>query len=202
MAKKGEFAPGDLCVYFEIDSFLPIRPEFEFLRSGSYKNSPLLGEGFHLKTQVFRGQISQGLCLPVNTFKELSYNLFDGVTDAVPDVGTDVTELLGVRKWEMPELATGSGTAKGELPSFIHVTDDVRVQADPSLLEQFRGLEYYITTKIDGTSQSCAIDSNGEFHVTGHHYEYKDDGKNGLFEMLKSKGIEPPQSPLPMITAW
>ena len=30
--KKGEFQVGDLCVYFEIDSFLPIREEFEFLR--------------------------------------------------------------------------------------------------------------------------------------------------------------------------
>jgi hypothetical protein len=35
VTKKGEFKPGDLCVYFEIDSFLPIREEFEFLRKSS-----------------------------------------------------------------------------------------------------------------------------------------------------------------------
>ena len=30
---KGQFKPMDLAVYFEVDSFLPVRPEFEFLRS-------------------------------------------------------------------------------------------------------------------------------------------------------------------------
>lgn len=29
VVKKGEFEVGDLGVYFEIDSFLPIKPEFE-----------------------------------------------------------------------------------------------------------------------------------------------------------------------------
>ena len=32
VTKKGEFKPGDLCVYFEIDSFLPMEKDFEFLR--------------------------------------------------------------------------------------------------------------------------------------------------------------------------
>ena len=30
---KGQFKPMDLAVYFEVDSFLPVRPEFEFLAS-------------------------------------------------------------------------------------------------------------------------------------------------------------------------
>ena len=59
VVNKDKFKVGDLAVYFEIDSFLPIRPEFEFLRNSSYKNSEILGEGFKLKTQKFRGQISQ-----------------------------------------------------------------------------------------------------------------------------------------------
>ena len=66
VAKKGEFKVGDWCVYFEIDSFLPVDERFEFLRATSYKNSDLLGEGFRLKTQRFRGQISQGLALPTS----------------------------------------------------------------------------------------------------------------------------------------
>jgi len=37
VTKKGEFKIGDLCIYCEIDSFLPILPEFEFLRKSSYK---------------------------------------------------------------------------------------------------------------------------------------------------------------------
>ena len=38
VSKKGEFKEGDLCVYFEIDSFLPMEKDFEFLRKSSYKN--------------------------------------------------------------------------------------------------------------------------------------------------------------------
>ena len=59
VVNKGRFRAGDIGVYFEIDSFLPIKPEYEFLRKSSYKKSDILGEGFRLKTQTFRGAISQ-----------------------------------------------------------------------------------------------------------------------------------------------
>ena len=65
VVQKGKFHAGDPCVYFEVDSFLPLKPEFEFLRSSSYHRSDLLGEGFRLKTMKFRGEISQGLVMPV-----------------------------------------------------------------------------------------------------------------------------------------
>ena len=55
VVRKGQFKPGDLAVYFEIDSFLPVRPEFEFLRDRSYRKNELLGEGFLLKTMKMRG---------------------------------------------------------------------------------------------------------------------------------------------------
>lgn len=32
VVKKGDFMAGDLCVYCEIDSLMPERPEFEFLK--------------------------------------------------------------------------------------------------------------------------------------------------------------------------
>lgn len=50
VVNKGQFTKGDLAVYFEVDSFLPIRNEFEFLRSNSYRNSDILGEGYKLRT--------------------------------------------------------------------------------------------------------------------------------------------------------
>ena len=37
VVKKGEHQPGDKLVYCEIDSLLPERPEFEFLRMSSFK---------------------------------------------------------------------------------------------------------------------------------------------------------------------
>jgi len=99
VTKKGEFSKGDRCVYFEIDSFLPVNDTFEFLRSTSYRKSDVLGEGFRLRTQKLRGQVSQGLILPMSILLEGEYA-----------TGQDVTKLLGVREWEIPERVTGSGT--------------------------------------------------------------------------------------------
>ena len=89
VVNKGQFKEQDLAVYFEVDSFLPIRPEFEFMRASSYKNTNIMGEGFRLRTMKFRGQISQGLLLPVLEFPEIP---------AEAELGTDVSEVLGVRK--------------------------------------------------------------------------------------------------------
>lgn len=175
VVKKGEFKKGDLGIYFEIDSFLPVREEFEFLRSSCFKNSEILGEGFRLRTMKFRGQISQGLLLPLNAFPDIP-----------AEVGTDITEILGVRKWEIEERATTGGTIIGSLPPDVPHTDETRIQAMPELLHEFRGKEYYISTKMDGSSHSISIDESG-FHVTGHNYEYKDDGSSSFFEFIKSK---------------
>ena len=177
VVNKGQFQPMDIAVYFEIDSFLPIRDVFEFMRSSSYKKTDIMGEGFRLRTMRFRGQISQGLLLPVSQFPEIP-------KDA--DVGDDVTELLGVRKWEIEERATTGGTVIGTLPYDIPHTDETRVQEEPELIQAFAGLEYYISTKMDGSSHSIGIDENG-FHVTGHNYEYKDDGSSSFYKLVKAR---------------
>ncbi len=176
VVNKGQFEPYDIAVYFEIDSFLPIRPEFEFMRNSSYRKTDIMGEGFRLRTMRFRGQISQGLLLPISKFPEIPEDV---------QLGEDVTELLGVRKWEIEERATTGGTVIGNLPYDIPHTDETRVQENPELIDAFAGLEYYISTKMDGSSHSIGIDENG-FHVTGHNYEYKDDGSSDFYEFVKA----------------
>ena len=54
VANKGEFQVGDKCVYMEVDSFLSVCDEFEFLRDTSFKQDEVLGAGFRLKTRKFR----------------------------------------------------------------------------------------------------------------------------------------------------
>lgn len=180
VVNKGKFKPGDLGIYFEVDSFLPVEPVFEFLRAQSYRNSNLMGEGFKLRTMRFKGQISQGLLLPLSDFPQLPEGL---------QLGADLTETLHVRKWEIEERATTSGTILGTLPASIPHTDETRIQAEPDLLGDFVDLEYYITTKMDGSSHSVSLD-DGDFHVTGHNYEYKDDGTNSFYEIVKGMGLE------------
>ena len=178
VVNKGQFQPMDTGVYFEIDSFLPVTPRFEFMRVKSYKKSDIMGEGFKLRTMRFRGEISQGLLLPLSQFPEIPANT---------EIGTDVTELLGIRKWEIEERATTGGTVIGNLPHDIPHTDETRVQEMPELIHAFAGLEYYISTKMDGSSHSIGIDEDG-FHVTGHNFEYKDDGTSSFYELVKARG--------------
>jgi len=75
------------------------------------------------------------------------------------------------------------------LPIDVPHTDETRVQAEPELINDFKGLDYYISTKMDGSSHSISIDDDG-FHVTGHNYEYKNDGKSSFYEFVNSLGIE------------
>ena len=180
VVNKGQFKPMDLGIYFEIDSFLPVRKEFEFLRASSYMKNDILGEGFHLRTMTFRGQLSQGLLLPVSLFTEIP-------EDA--ELGKDVSDIIGVKKWEIEERITTGGTVIGTLPYDIPHTDEIRVQAEPDLIKAFAGIEYYISTKMDGSSHSIGIDENG-FHVTGHNYEYKDDGTSAFYNLVNERGYK------------
>lgn len=68
VAKNVNHKVGNYVVYCEIDSFLPIKPEFEFLRKSSYKK---MGdqEGFRLRTSKLRGVISNGLILPLSVLE-------------------------------------------------------------------------------------------------------------------------------------
>lgn len=171
VANKGQFQVGEKCVYMEVDSFLPICEQFEFLRGSSYKRSELLGEGFRLKTLKFRGQISQGLVQPLSVLPAGEYR-----------IGDDVTDLLGIRKWEIEERVTNSGTVIGEFPDGIPKTDELRVQSYPELIEEFRNVpEYYISTKMDGTSVTMYW-KNETFGVCGRNYEYADDGKCAMWD--------------------
>ncbi len=144
VTRKGEFKPKDWCIYFEIDSFLPIHPLFEFLRASSFRDIPELGQGFRLKSIKLRKQLSQGLVTKLdetmNQFGSHSilavgppYECWiterEGKEIIVPlEEGADCTEYLGVKKFEIPLSAQLAGLVRGNFPSFIPKTDQERVQ--------------------------------------------------------------------------
>ena len=174
---KGQFKEGDKAVYFEIDSFLPIKGVYEFLKN-CHKDNPILGEGYLIKTQKLRGVVSQGLCMTLDDL---------GITPSTP-VGMDLTNILDVKKYELPEMATTGGTTLGKLPYDVPHTDETRYQTYPEWKEEFGTNEYYISTKMDGSSHSVSLDRNG-FHVCGHNYEYKDDGKCSFYNYVNKNNI-------------
>lgn len=154
VVKKGEHKPGDVVTYVEVDSLLPEIAEYEFLRKSSYRapitegGNVIQRGGFKIRTIKLRGQISQGLILPV--------------PDGEWNIGDDVTEALGIIKYEPPVPAGMKGRAKGPFPSFIQKTDEIRIQSAPELLDP--RLEYEAREKLDGTSVTAFI-RDGEFGI-------------------------------------
>jgi RNA ligase (TIGR02306 family) len=170
VVKKDEYKVGDLAVYYEIDSFLPIRPQFEFLRKSSFKRMGS-SEGFRLKTIRLRGQISQGLLTPIP----------EGISN--PKEGDDLTEALDIVKYEPPIPAQLAGKIKGTFPSFIPKTDEIRIQNFESEVGFSPvGERAYVTEKLDGTSFTCYF-NNGVFGVCGRNWELTETSDNSLWRM-------------------
>lgn len=168
--RKGQHKIGDRVVYFEIDSFLPIKPQYEFLRESSYKNHPTLGEGFKIKTVKKRGQLSQGFVMPLpQEFNDL-------------EVGTDVTEQLEVQLYEIPIPATLQGLIRGNFPSFIPKTDQERIQNIfiDDFYNAFKDVNFEITEKLDGSSMTI-YRNNDDYGVCSRNYNLKFEQSNNTF---------------------
>lgn len=180
VVRKGEFKIDDLCVYCEIDSILPERPEFEFLRDRK----------FRIKTIRLKGQISQGIAFPLSIIEG---KVFSNDTRDNPiydwQEGQDVTELVGITKYEPPIPACLGGIAKGKFPSFIPKTDEIRVQNIQKVLNLYQGTECYVTEKLDGSSGTFYLKA-GEFGVCSRNLELKPDDKNTFWKMVIQHDIE------------
>ena len=186
VAKNVGHKVGDKIVYCEIDSFLPIKEEFEFLRKSSYKK---MGdqEGFRLKTIKLRGQISQGLILP---YSVIPIAQFASAHD-LPE-GMDVSEMLGIVKYEPPIPAQLAGKIKGNFPSFLRKTDEERIQ---NLEKEYTewGLsskhQFYATEKLDGSSFTCYL-KDGVFGVCSRNLDLLETEDNTFWQVARSLDLE------------
>jgi RNA ligase (TIGR02306 family) len=169
VVKKNEFMVGDLCVYLEIDSILPERPVFEFLRS----------KNFRIRTTRLRGQVSQGICFPLSILPPYTTIM----------EGADVTAILGVEKYEPPVPANLKGMIKGTFPSCIPKTDETRVQVLQELLDEHRGRKAFITEKLDGSSITCFI-NRGVFGVCSRNLELHEQADNAFWRAARALDIE------------
>lgn len=203
ICKKGEFHEGDSCVYIEIDSKVPEREEFEFLRAKDFKVKTMKLGKFNC--------ISQGLAMPQSAFKELA-----GLSE-----GTDVTDILGIkysvqedntrkgngdpnakyksmaarhqkifkkkwvrwmmrRSWGRKIMFFFFGKKKDNprgFPAFVSKTDEERVENQPWRIGD--GKTYLATEKLDGTSCTYALERKGrnkfEFYVCSRNVRQQDE---------------------------
>ncbi|MBI5399484.1 RNA ligase (ATP) [Candidatus Saganbacteria bacterium] len=179
VVKKNEFHEGDKIIYCEIDSFLPLKPEFEFLRKSSYKKLINGQEGFRLKTMKFKGVLSQGLALPISVLPADDY-----------EEGADVAAILGIEKYDPPIPVNLQGIAKGVFPRFIPKSDELRAQSYPEALNELKGQPYYITTKADGTSATFYLGIDLKFGVCSRNLELVGDENNTYWRVARKYGLE------------
>ena len=167
--------PGDKRVYFEVDSVLPKLPIFDFMEPYNYR----------VKTIKLRGQVSQGLTIPLDE----CLAAFNITTPVGTEEGADLTDLLGVVKYEIPADAQVSGDTKGPFPGFIEKTDELRAEEFDNLEQLLAEHEYDVTVKMDGSSGTFFI-YNGEFGVCSRNQELKDTESNAFWKMARKYNIE------------
>lgn len=152
LVKKNEFNSGDRVIYFEIDSLIPVSEEFEFLRKYAYVNKSWMQEtlgvteGFRIKTVKLRGELSQGLVIPVPS------SLKD------KDDSYDLTEHFKVIKYEAP-ISKGltycfTGGNGGKFPVFFPKTGETRIQNKFPSVQENKDRNYEVTRKYHGMSIS------------------------------------------------
>jgi len=179
---------GDKVVYCEIDSFLPIKPEFEFLRKSCYRKMADGQEGFRLRTMHLKGVISQGLCIPIDELPQLINS----------QVGDDVSDILEIVKWDPPMPAELTGRYKGNFPSFLKKTHQERVQNLTNEYQEYiaNEIKFYATEKLDGSSATFYL-RDGEFGVCSRNVELKEYVNDAFWRVARSLDIENKLKQLP-----
>lgn len=177
--KKGEFNVGDLCVYFEIDSWIPTELA-PFLSKSKEPRVYRNVKGERLKTIKLKGQISQGLVLPTSILDNCAIDL-------LLNINQDVTEVLNIIKWEPEIPAQLAGKLEGNFPSYIPKTDQERIQ------NYIRNMplsvnQWEVTEKLDGSSMTvyrardiAKMDGGHRMGVCSRNYELKLEDTSNAF---------------------
>ena len=172
--KAENFKVGDFVFYLEVDSWVPhtLAP---FLTSNpdkikSFNDVP----GNRLKTAKKRGELSQGLIIPLH--KALDF---------------DFSSALGVQKWEPKEDARLSGNPRGNFPAQVPKTDQERIQnRKRQFMDDYRQQVYEKTEKLHGTSGTFYLDADGDFHVCSRNNDLTRDEKNVYWQVAIKYDIE------------
>lgn len=198
ITKKGDFQPGDLGIFLEIDSLL--NPDLGWVQEHVPFMEP---RKWRVKTLRMRGVLSQGLVLPlsvldsIGTLEPISngnlFNYQDSKVFLMEDV--ELTEALGIVKYDPPEVSGGSGfnsgKSKGDFPSYlVPKTDENRIQSSLRCLEELSGLPYYISIKCNGTSATFVYVDEDDFAVCSRNNITAEDDNCVYWKVAKQYNLK------------
>lgn len=174
--KVGAYEVGQHVIFCEVDSFIPteIAP---FLSKGKEPKVYNGVRGERLRTIRLKGQISQGLILPLHTV-------------TFPTSKHTIQEELGIQKWEPPPEFSHAD-AKGLFPAFIPKTDQTRIQSCFDLVTEksLTGVNYEVTEKLEGSSITMYC-LNSEFSVCSRNLELKESETNTYWKTAKEYSFD------------
>lgn len=159
---KGEFQVGDLCFVFLQDSILPEIPEFE-----------------HMRKHKFRVKMCRFLKTPSEVLITKPY------IDGDVFVGAELSELLGVTKYEKPLDISLQGDTRGNFPVFLRKTDEPNFQSISNLIEDILGYQSFVSIKYDGTSATF-YHNNDQVGLCSRNLEKKIDSPS-VYQFINLK---------------
>ncbi len=203
VVKKGEYKVGDLCCYIQIDTVVPDREEFAFLRERK----------FRVRTIKLKKQISQGLIIPIN--KSWKSGLCEG---------DDVTGYVGVIKYEKPDnnpekyekpripkawykkwiylfkynflFKCFPSLQKKQRSSFpthlVGITDEERIQNIPQILTKYKDKRFVVSYKLDGSSITIIhskVLGKSKFRICSRRFELHDT-KNDWYKVFNDTNFK------------
>ena len=167
--------------------------------------------------QANHSPLIQGLVMPLNEFNDKLFiltppiaplvQMFSPVTGELCDYvqqgtpGYDITQLLGVKKWELPEYEPNTlrcGNAAGLFPHFIPKTDQTRLENIRRWdFERHENDLFEVTVKMDGSSLT-AYYNDDHVGVCSRNFEVKEDVVDGteivprssFWSVVKKCGID------------
>lgn len=162
---KGEYKRGDVVVYFPIDSVLPEDVIKVLGLTGK------LSGGAHnrIKTVKLRGAISQGIVAHPDVFLLSENAKWDLAAAIVKGIGADLTELLGVVKYEPEPVSVRDGRLV-PLPQLVQKYDIEGADRHPDIIEKLLDQEVVITEKIEGSHFSASYYASGDYAVCQRNY--------------------------------
>jgi RNA ligase (TIGR02306 family) len=149
VAAKGVHAAGDAVVYIPEDAVVP-----QPVLAAMDMEGKLAGKAHNrVKAIRLRGELSQGLLMPMHVFHALA-----GPDEHAP--GSDVAGALGITKWEEPIPTHLAGRAI-PWPAWMHkYTDIENIKNFPGVLRD--GEPVVFTEKLHGACAAFGMSAEGE----------------------------------------
>ena len=196
--KKNAYNVDDLCVYVSIDSWVPTELAPFLTKPGHFPKEFNGVKGERLRTVRLRGQISQGLLLPIDEKIRTEWQVAHLVWGSeegndAPDLqeGNDLTEILDIQKWEAPVPAQLAGDVEGAFPTVIPKTDQERIQNLTEELKEWQSnsaFTWEATEKLDGSSMTVFV--NGDQHgVCSRNWNLRETEGNTLWQVARREGL-------------